>query len=56
MRKISNTTLITLFIGALTLTGCGQRGPLTLPEPANDNESTSFERNSSNTGAQKEAE
>lgn len=39
MRKLRYTAFIVLMI---SLSGCGQRGPLTLPEPAEENQNTSF--------------
>ena len=44
MRKLRSITLFGLIVGSLMLIGCGQRGPLTLPEPAEDNQTSSFEQ------------
>lgn len=44
MQKLRSITLFGLMVGSLMLVGCGQRGPLTLPEPAEDNQTSSFEQ------------
>lgn len=44
MRKLRSITLFGLIAGSLMLVGCGQRGPLTLPEPAEDNQPSSFKQ------------
>lgn len=42
MRKLSSTLSVTLFAATFALSGCGQRGPLTLPEPTEENQTSSF--------------